>query len=45
MKFPEMISKTKGLQKWSTISFEKAVNAGEYLFPTLSGGWIIDAII
>lgn len=45
MKFPEMISKTTGFQRWSTIIFEKTVNYGERLFPILSGGWIVNVTI
>ena len=45
MKFPEMISKTTGVARWSTVGFEKFINVNERFFPLLSGGWVADVII
>lgn len=43
--FPEMTRKSKGLMKAATQSFQKTVNIGEYLFPMLSGGWLVKIIV
>lgn len=44
-KFPEMILRTRGIKKLVTITFQKTINTGEFLFPLLSGGWIVEIMI
>lgn len=39
-RFTEMIQNSRGLKRFVTVAFQKAVNALEYLFPLLSCGWI-----
>jgi 2-polyprenyl-3-methyl-5-hydroxy-6-metoxy-1,4-benzoquinol methylase len=39
--FPEMILNSHGLKKFITFVFEKLINILQFLFPLLSGGWIL----
>jgi len=41
VRYTEMILKNKGIKRWAAIIMEKLVNAFEFLFPLLSGGYIV----